>query len=189
MRGLLTLHTGDVTEATGFLAHALAGFEALGERWGMATALSTLGSLRRRSGDLADALAMNERATRYFQELGMQEDTVDSDVQAALMRAQAGDADGARRQLAGLLEEVAQAGWAEPRALVCLGLAQLEWRAGRREPPARTPWPPWTRPPAASRRPRTSPPCCWACSRSWTRRTACPARRCAGSTTRRCTWC
>ncbi|MFJ1935364.1 AfsR/SARP family transcriptional regulator [Kitasatospora sp. NPDC088160] len=134
VRGLLTLHTGDVTEATGFLAHALAGFEALGERWGMATALSTLGSLRRRSGDLADALAMNERATRYFQELGMQEDTVDSDVQAALMRAQAGDADGARRQLAGLLEEVAQAGWAEPRAVVCLGLAQLEWRAGRREP-------------------------------------------------------
>ncbi|MEV7360690.1 BTAD domain-containing putative transcriptional regulator [Kitasatospora sp. NPDC091276] len=134
VRGLLTLHTGDVTEARGFLAHALAGFEALGERWGMATALSTLGSLRRRCGDLADALAMNERATRYFQELGMREDTVDSDVQAALMRAQAGDADGARRQLAGLLEEVARAGWAEPRAVVCLGLAQLEWRAGRREP-------------------------------------------------------
>ncbi|WP_371522502.1 BTAD domain-containing putative transcriptional regulator [Kitasatospora sp. NBC_01300] len=134
VRGLLTLHSGDVTEATGFLVRALAGFEALGERWGMASALSTLGSLRRRSGDLADALAMNERATRYFQELGMQEDTVDSDVQAALTRAQAGDADGARRQLAGLLDQVAQAGWAEPRALVCLGLAQLEWRAGRREP-------------------------------------------------------
>ncbi|MFD7589462.1 BTAD domain-containing putative transcriptional regulator [Kitasatospora sp. NPDC059811] len=133
VRGLLTLHTGDVTEAAGFLSHALAGFEALGERWGMATALSTLGSLRRRSGDLADALAMNERATRYFQELGMQEDTVDNDVQAALMRAQAGDADGARRQLEGLLDQVAQAGWAEPRALVCLGLAQLEWRAGQRE--------------------------------------------------------
>ncbi|GAB2718334.1 BTAD domain-containing putative transcriptional regulator [Kitasatospora kifunensis] len=131
VQGLLTLHTGDVTAATGFLSRALTGFEELGERWGLATALSTLGSIRRRSGELNDALAMNERATRYFQELGMQEYTVENEVQAALMRAQAGDVDGARRQLAELFDQVAQSGSAEPWALVGLGRAQLEWRAGQ----------------------------------------------------------
>ncbi|MFF7638433.1 ATP-binding protein [Kitasatospora sp. NPDC008050] len=131
VQGLLTLHTGNIAEATDYLSRALTGFEELGERWGLATALSTLGSIRRRSGELAQALAMNERATRYFQELGMQEYTVENEVQAALMRAQAGDVDGARRQLAGLFDQVARSGSAEPWALVGLGRAQLEWRAGQ----------------------------------------------------------
>ncbi|MEU9622936.1 BTAD domain-containing putative transcriptional regulator [Streptomyces sp. NPDC048155] len=134
VRGLLAMHTGNVTRAKDCLTRARTGFEELGERWGLAITLSTLGSILRLSGELAGVLAMNEQATRYFLELGMQEYTIENEVQSALIRAQAGDADGGRRQLEGLLDQVAQTESAEPWAQVRLGLAQLEWRAGRLGP-------------------------------------------------------
>ncbi|MFF1908477.1 BTAD domain-containing putative transcriptional regulator [Kitasatospora sp. NPDC058218] len=126
VRGRLALHAGDPARATELLTRALAGFEELGERWGLATTLSVLGSLRRRSGDPSAALAMNERATRYFRELGMREYTVENDVEAALIRAQAGDVAGGRRRLEDLLDQVAPTGSAELWAQVRLGLARLE---------------------------------------------------------------
>lgn len=95
--------------------------------------LSTLNAALQRAGDPAGAAGLAERASRYFQELGMPEHTMESEVAAALHRAQSGDVDGGRRQLTDLLDQVAQAGSAESRAQVCLGLARLEWRAGRPE--------------------------------------------------------
>ncbi|MEU1510351.1 BTAD domain-containing putative transcriptional regulator [Kitasatospora sp. NPDC005748] len=131
VRGRRALHAGDTPRATALLTRALAGFEELGERWGLASTLSALGSLRRRSGDTATALALNARATRYFRELGMREYTVENDVEAALTRARAGDVAGGRRQLESLRDQVAPTGSAELWALVHLGLARLEWQAGR----------------------------------------------------------
>ncbi|MFJ9953476.1 BTAD domain-containing putative transcriptional regulator [Kitasatospora sp. NPDC091207] len=134
VRGRLALRAGDLTRADHLLTHALSGFEELGERWGLATTLSALGSIRQRSGDPAAALAMNERATRYFQELGMREYTVENEVEAALILARTGDVTGGRQRLAGLLDQVAESGSAELWAQVRLGLARLEWRAGRPGP-------------------------------------------------------
>ncbi|MFI9330271.1 BTAD domain-containing putative transcriptional regulator [Kitasatospora sp. NPDC052868] len=134
VRGRLAMHAGDLSLAGDLLSRALTGFEELGERWGLATTLGALGSLRRRSGDPAAALAMNERATRCFRELGMREYTVENDVEAALIHAQTGDEAAGRRRLEGLLDQVAQSGSAELWALVRLGLARLEWRAGRPGP-------------------------------------------------------
>ncbi|MFF2044216.1 BTAD domain-containing putative transcriptional regulator [Kitasatospora sp. NPDC058170] len=134
VRGRLAMHAGDLSRATALLSRALTGFEELGERWGLATTLGALGSLRRRSGEPAAALAMNERATRYFRELGMREYTVENDVEAALTHAQAGDPEAGRRRLEGLLDQVARSGSAELGALVRLGLARLEWQAGRPGP-------------------------------------------------------
>ncbi|MFJ5721662.1 AfsR/SARP family transcriptional regulator [Streptomyces sp. NPDC093149] len=131
VRGLLAMHTGDVTHAKGLLTRARTGFEELGERWGLAITLSTLGSILRLSGELSGALAMNEQATRYFRELGMEEYTIENEVQSALLRARAGDVDGGRRQLEDLLDRVTRTGSAEPWAQVRLGLARLERRAGR----------------------------------------------------------
>ena len=124
--GMLT--GGPIGDAEDNLARALAGFEELGERWGVATALSTLAGLRRRCGDLDAELALNARASRCFRELGMAEHSIENEVQAALIRARAGGVDTARRTLTGLLDRVRGA---EPAGQVRLGLARLEWRAGR----------------------------------------------------------
>ncbi|MFI6321723.1 ATP-binding protein [Nonomuraea sp. NPDC050556] len=122
VEGVLTMNDGRAAEAAPLLKRAMAGFEELGERWGMATALSTLNAALLRSGDPQGAPV--ERATRYFRELGMPEHSMENEVAAALR----GDEDGGRRHLTHLLD---QAGSAESRAQVRLGLARLEWRAGR----------------------------------------------------------
>ncbi|MFE2727838.1 BTAD domain-containing putative transcriptional regulator [Kitasatospora sp. NPDC059327] len=134
VRGRLALLAGDLARADRLLTRALTGFEELGERWGLATTLSALGAVRQRSGDPAAALAMNERATRYFQELGMREYTVENEVEAALILARTGDVTGGRQRLAALLDQVAESGSAELWAQVRLGLARLEWRAGQPGP-------------------------------------------------------
>ncbi|MFF9868210.1 BTAD domain-containing putative transcriptional regulator [Streptomyces sp. NPDC013953] len=131
--GLLALHTGDVARAEERLASALTGFEEVGERWGLATALSTLGTLVRLSGDLRRVRAMTERANECFAQLGMREYTIENEVQSALLRARTGDITEARRDLEALLDQVPPTGAAEPRAQVCLGLARLERQARRWE--------------------------------------------------------
>ncbi|MFI6597577.1 ATP-binding protein [Nonomuraea sp. NPDC050536] len=134
VRGVLAMNGGHAAEATRLLSRALTGFEELGERWGLATTLSTLNAALQRAGDPAGTPALAERASRYFQELGMPEHTMESEVAAALHLAQAGDVDGGRQQLTDLLDQVERTGSAESRAQVCLGLARLEWRAGRLGP-------------------------------------------------------
>jgi predicted ATPase len=134
VHGVLVMNTGHAAEATHLLSRALTGFEELGERWGLAITLSTLNAALRRSGAPAGAPALVDRATRYFQELGMPEHTMESEVAAALHRAEAGDVDGGRRQLTALLDQVERAGSAESRAQLRLGLARLEWRACRPGP-------------------------------------------------------
>lgn len=134
VRGVLIMNTGHAAEATQLLSRALTGFEELGERWGLGTTLSTLNAALRRAGDPAGALGLAERASRYFQELGMPEHSMESEVAAALHLAQAGDVDGGRRQLTYLLDQVERTGSAESQAQVRLGLARLEWRAGRPGP-------------------------------------------------------
>ncbi|MBB4919736.1 BTAD domain-containing putative transcriptional regulator [Streptosporangium saharense] len=132
VRGVLAMNTGQPTEATRLLSRALAGFEETGERWGLGTTLSTLNAAAQRAGEpVSPALA--ERASRCFQELGMPEHTTESEVAAALHLARIGDVDGGRRRLTDLLAQAARTGSAESRTQVCLGLARLEWQAGRPE--------------------------------------------------------
>ncbi|MFI7537884.1 BTAD domain-containing putative transcriptional regulator [Streptosporangium sp. NPDC049376] len=130
VRGVLAMNTGRAVEARHLLSHALTGFEELGERWGLATTMSTLNSAAQRAGEPASPV-LAERATRHFQELGMPEHTMESEVATALRLAQTGDADGGRRLLTDLLAQAGRAGSAESQAQVCLGLARLEWQAGR----------------------------------------------------------
>ncbi|WP_232665542.1 BTAD domain-containing putative transcriptional regulator [Pseudonocardia sp. TRM90224] len=132
IRGQLARITGKVDEARILLTEALNGFERLGERWGTATALSSLEPILRLSGELHGLPEMHERATRCFHELGMAEYSIENEVGAAVNRAATGDLDGGRRRLHDLLDEFASAP-AEVVAPVHFGLAQLEWRAGRLE--------------------------------------------------------
>ncbi|GGS66754.1 BTAD domain-containing putative transcriptional regulator [Nonomuraea spiralis] len=155
--GVLAMNTGHAAEARDVLSRALTGFEELGERWGVAITLSALGSALIRSGEPAGAPALSERATGYFRELGMPEHTMENEVAAALHRAESGDVDGGRRHLSGLLDQAERTGSAESCTQVRLGLARLEWTAGRTEaarahalaglagaPPGRSTTPPLT---------------------------------------------
>ncbi|WP_106400864.1 BTAD domain-containing putative transcriptional regulator [Actinocorallia populi] len=130
-QGVLAMNTGRAAEAAHSLSRALSGFEELGERWGLATTLSTLNAALQRAGEPAGGSGLAERATRYFRELGMPEHSMENEVAAALHRARTGDADGGRRRLAELLDQAERTGSAESRAQVRLGSARLEWRAGR----------------------------------------------------------
>ncbi|QXJ19690.1 winged helix-turn-helix domain-containing protein [Actinomadura graeca] len=132
-RGVVTMNAGAAAEAADLLSQALDGFEETGERWGLATTLSTLNSALSRSGESEGAPALAERATRYFRELGMPEHTMENEVAAALHRARTGDVDGGRRRLAELLDQAGRSGSAESRTQIRLGSARLEWWAGRPE--------------------------------------------------------
>ena len=150
LRGVLAVNTGNVAAARGLLSAALAGFEALGERWGIAITLNFIDLAQRRSGEPAVTPALTERATRYLREIGNTGYTLEIAVRDALHRAEAGDVGGGdveagdvgasdvgasdvgagdvaagRRQLTDLL------GVTTSRAVVRLGLARLELRAGR----------------------------------------------------------
>jgi predicted ATPase/DNA-binding SARP family transcriptional activator len=127
VRGVVAMNLGRTAEAADLLGRALSGFEEVGERWGLAVTLCTLHTALRRSGEPAD-WGLIERANRHFRELGLPDHSVESDVGAALHRARSGDVAGGRRDLTDL---AARAATAESRALVHLGLARLEWRAGR----------------------------------------------------------
>ncbi|GAB3896180.1 BTAD domain-containing putative transcriptional regulator [Kibdelosporangium lantanae] len=126
VHGVAAMNLGRAAEAADLLRRALAGFEDVGERWGLAITLNTLHTASRRSGGPAD-WSLVERANGLFRELGLPGHSTESDVGAAVHRARSGDVEGARRDLAALAGSVTTA---ESRTLAHLGLARLEWLAG-----------------------------------------------------------
>ncbi|MER5206619.1 BTAD domain-containing putative transcriptional regulator [Streptomyces sp. NPDC002825] len=77
------------TEAEPLLREALAGFRALGERWGTATALEGLAGLS------ADPLPLLGEALELFEELGVAEDVVDLLRRRATVHERSGDREAA----------------------------------------------------------------------------------------------
>ncbi|MCD0449956.1 hypothetical protein LO762_12250 [Actinocorallia sp. API 0066] len=67
--GMLHLFEGTPGTARRHLEAALAGFEAIGERWGMATARDTLSVTAELAGDLPGALDLLDGALRLMREL------------------------------------------------------------------------------------------------------------------------
>lgn len=75
-------------------------WEALGDRWGLATLLTSRGQVRAMDGDLAGAAADYERAQQCIRELGGQStDSVLVSMRLADLRLRAGDTAGARRHV------------------------------------------------------------------------------------------
>jgi hypothetical protein len=85
---------------------AVAEWEALGDRWGLATLLSSRGEVRTLDGDLIGAAEDYERAQQCIRELGgNSSDHVLVTMRLADLRLRAGDTDGARQHLAGMREQ------------------------------------------------------------------------------------
>ncbi|MFG2012403.1 BTAD domain-containing putative transcriptional regulator [Micromonospora sp. NPDC048868] len=68
--GLALLNTGDVTTSQELVDDALAQFEKLGDRWGVATALSLRAGHAQSRGDLEAASRDSARSVALFRELG-----------------------------------------------------------------------------------------------------------------------
>ncbi|RKT54980.1 putative ATPase [Saccharothrix australiensis] len=71
--GMQDLYAGRVDRARRAHVEALARFRALGERWGMSTALAQLAELARAGGDLAGAVGFLDEAVALAEEFGATE--------------------------------------------------------------------------------------------------------------------
>lgn len=69
LRAAIAENRGDIAEMRIEVVEAIASFEALGDRWGLATALSSRGYVQTLDGDLSAAAASYDEASRLMEEL------------------------------------------------------------------------------------------------------------------------
>ncbi|RKN35488.1 BTAD domain-containing putative transcriptional regulator [Micromonospora musae] len=127
---LVWLFDGRYDEARAELTAAYEGFRAIGERWGMILALTTLGEAAYRIGDPAAAADPMARALRLADDLGSTLDTAELLRTRADGRLGVGDLDGAEadyRQVAAIAQP---AGAPELSAAAHYGLGETARRRG-----------------------------------------------------------
>ncbi|GAA3131218.1 AfsR/SARP family transcriptional regulator [Streptosporangium carneum] len=115
--GLRVLYAGRIDEAEHGLSAGLDGFRALGERWGMAVALSELAKIAEWRGDVERARTLCGESLELARELGADEDIAERLCQRAGVRARTGDLDGAREDAERAAELARRTGASEVLAL------------------------------------------------------------------------
>ncbi len=115
---------GDLQEMRHAAAEALGRFRGLGERWGLSTALRTMGNAMLLEGDLAGADAAYTEAGRLLTELGHREDLAQVHLRRAEIAARDGDLARARELSAAARSVAESAGSPIDR-----GIAAAWWAA------------------------------------------------------------
>ena len=133
MEGVFSENAGEVDRALAVLPQAVAIFREIGDRWGISTALTSLGEILPLVGDLAGGLAALQEAARHSRELGALEDAAQLEMRMLALELQQ-DGDGA--EMRRRLEEVLAQAWAQyPGTFLAVGaeaaLAELDERDGR----------------------------------------------------------
>lgn len=123
-------YAGDLDAGERVRAEALAGFQAVGDRWGIAMTLGMQAADHSLRGDHERAIAHYQYGLAMARELSSAEDMVQHLYRLAMERMRAGDLEGAARELdrAGGLAE--QCDRPETDALVRLATAELARRGG-----------------------------------------------------------
>jgi predicted ATPase/DNA-binding SARP family transcriptional activator len=124
-RARLLLAVGRQAEAEADIETGLAGFRALGERWGISFALSTLADLAAQRGDLAAALAHCTEAIGVVSEMGIVEDVMWMRARQAQFAWLLGDHAGSAAALAAAERDAGQVGWPDGIATVAATKAVL----------------------------------------------------------------
>ncbi|MET7750470.1 BTAD domain-containing putative transcriptional regulator [Micromonospora sp. NPDC005367] len=127
---LVWLLDGRYDEARAELTTAFDGFRAIGERWGMILALTTLGEAAYRAGDPAAATGPMARALRLADELGSTLDTAELLRTRADGRLGVGDLDGAEADYRQVVAIAQPAGAPEVVAAAHYGLGETARRRG-----------------------------------------------------------
>ncbi|MFD9697839.1 BTAD domain-containing putative transcriptional regulator [Lentzea sp. NPDC059081] len=123
--GLVAWQQGEPVRAAELLRRGADGFDRVGDRWGVALAVSQLAELALGAGDTAAALRHVERARALLEELGATEDTAEALVNRANVRLHADDPAGARADYAEALRVARRAGAPLVAASCHVGLAEL----------------------------------------------------------------
>ncbi|MGX6601772.1 BTAD domain-containing putative transcriptional regulator [Micromonosporaceae bacterium Da 78-11] len=113
------------------LRESLAGFRAIGERWGIGFALSSLGDMSAARGDFAQAVRWQREAIALVDEVGIREDLPQLGVKLAHQLWLAGESDEAVRMLKQSRESAEDIGLPEVMASVEYGFATLARAQGR----------------------------------------------------------
>ena len=122
---------GNVEQMSADLKTALAGFRALGERWGISLALRGTASYQGLTGDHAAAAVSFTEALEMTDELGTTEGVPQLLAQGALSRFEIGDEEGAFRDLHRSLQLSEETGSRNGQGMAMMGLSVLHRRMGR----------------------------------------------------------
>jgi predicted ATPase/DNA-binding SARP family transcriptional activator len=120
--GYLRLVDGQAAAAEQEFAAALAGFRAIGERWGMAAALAELAGLADWRGDRDRSIALTDEALDLAGQLDSADDMADLLCRCADASVRAGDLDGAHADYGRAAELARRAGTPEHLAAAHRGL-------------------------------------------------------------------
>jgi predicted ATPase/DNA-binding SARP family transcriptional activator len=123
--GLMQLYRQRGGEAAGEIERALAGFRAIGERWGMTVALAATAEFADNRGDHAAAAAPMDEALRLAEELGSTVDMADLLRTRGDGRVAAGELDEARADYERSAALARRSGATEMVAAAHLGLAEV----------------------------------------------------------------
>lgn len=120
----LRLNFGQSSEvASADMREALAGFRAIGERWGIGFSLSALGDMAAAEGDFAQAVRWQREALTLVREVGIREDIPQMEVKLAHQLWMAGELAEGRRMLKQSRESAEEIGLPEVMASVQHGYA------------------------------------------------------------------
>ncbi|WP_433274202.1 BTAD domain-containing putative transcriptional regulator [Actinosynnema sp. CS-041913] len=128
--GMQYQYAGRLPDARTAHLGALAGFRALGERWGMSVVLAQLAELARADGDLGGAVVFLDEALELSAAFGATEHTAGMVAQRAEWACHRGEFDSAWADLERAAELARSQGAVETLAQVRLGMAEVCRRRG-----------------------------------------------------------
>ena len=130
MHAFLSMNLGRVHDVARECAEALAGFQAIGDQWGMALALVGQAELVTFDGDYAGAIAALEQAVGLSRALTDWEDTAQMYASLAKCRSRLGDYESALADLARAERAAREQGESESDLWITYVRAELAWLQG-----------------------------------------------------------
>jgi predicted ATPase/DNA-binding SARP family transcriptional activator len=130
MHAYYSMSLGRLHDVARECAEALAGFQAIGDRWGMALALTAQAELASLDGDHGRAIAALEQAVGLGSELTDWEDTAQMYASLAKSRSRVGDYDGALADLARAERAARAQGEQDSDLWISYIRAELAWLQG-----------------------------------------------------------
>jgi predicted ATPase/DNA-binding SARP family transcriptional activator len=130
MHAIFSMSMGRMDDVAGECAEALAGFRALGDRWGIALALTAQAELAALNGDHAEAIAALEQAVEQGREMTDWEETAQMYASLAKSRGRMGDHSGALADMARAERAAREQGEPDRDLWISYVQAELAWLRG-----------------------------------------------------------
>jgi predicted ATPase len=130
MHAMFSMSTGRIDDVADECAEALAGFRALGDRWGIALALTAQAELAALDGDHARAIAALEQAVEQGREMTDWEETAQIYASLAKYRSRMGDHSGALADMARAERSAREQGEPDRDLWISYIRAELAWLRG-----------------------------------------------------------